>query len=141
MIYIKRALSAFIKFNSGLMGMPFHWQLWLLVLVTANGVVPLFFLDRLEGKVIIATLLASMVLMTILTGLTGFTRILGLGHIFWVPLILFLWTRLGQNPASDLFGIWIRALIVVNSMSIVIDAIDVIRYLRGDKAETVNLPG
>ncbi len=141
MKYFKQAVNAFIRFNNGLMKMPFQWQLWLVVLVTANGVAPLFFLDRLEGKVVLTTLIASMVLMTILTGLIGFTRILGLGHILWVPLILFLWTRLDQNPADEFFGIWIRALMVINALSLVIDAVDVTRYFRGEREETVNLSG
>ncbi len=141
MKYFKQAVNAFIRFNKGVMKMPFQWQLWLVVLVTANVVVPLFFLDRLEGKVVLVTLMASMILMTILTGIFGFTRVLGLGHIFWVPLIVFLWIRLGQNPADDFFGIWIRALMVINALSLVIDAVDLTRYFRGDQEETVNLSG
>ena len=75
--------------------------------------------------------------MTVLTGLSGFTRLLGLGHIFWLPLLYFLWNRLGQIPADDLFGVWIRILIAVNAISLVIDGIDVFRYIAGDRAETV----
>ena len=51
----------------------------------------------------------------------------------------FLATRLGANPADDFFGIWLRSLIAVNTISLVIDAIDVIRYARGGRAETVAL--
>ncbi len=40
-------MHAFIKFNKGLMKMPIHWQLWLALLVVANGVIPLFFLNPL----------------------------------------------------------------------------------------------
>ena len=74
-------MRAFIKFNKGLMRMPLPWQLWLMLLVVVNLIVPLFFLNRLEAQVIVAALLASMVLMTVLTAVSGFTRLLGLGHI------------------------------------------------------------
>jgi hypothetical protein len=80
-----------------------------------------------------------MALMTGLTGLSGFSRLLGLGHIVWVPLLFFLWTRLGEIPAVDAFGFWVRAVIAINAMSLVIDAVDVIRYAAGERAETVNL--
>ena len=44
---------------------------------------------------------------------------------------------MGDLPGDDAFGIWIQALIVLNSVSLVIDAVDVIRYIAGDRAETV----
>ena len=101
-------MRAFIKFNKGMMRLPIQWRLWLLLLVTANLIVPLFHLHRLEAQVVIGTLLISMMIMTGLTALTGFTRLLGLGHILWVPLLYWLWTRLGQIPPDDVFGMWIR---------------------------------
>ncbi len=130
-------MRAFIKFNKGMMKIPFHWQLWLVLLLTVNLIVPFFYIDRVEAQVVLAVLVASFVLSTILTARVGFTRLLGLGHILWIPLLWFLWTRLVQNPPHDLFGIWIRTLMTLNAMSLVIDAIDVIRYIAGDRAETV----
>ncbi len=130
-------MHAFIKFNKGVFKMPVLWQVWLAALVAANLVVPMFFLQRLEAQVVLGTMLASMALMTYLTGRFGFTRILGLGHILWIPMLAFLLTRLGDIHAGDAFGLWIRALIVLNSISLVIDAVDVIRYVAGDQEETV----
>lgn len=130
-------MRAFIKFNRGMMMMPVHWQLWLALLVTFNLVLPLIFLSRPEAQVVVATLMASMILMTGLTAFSGFTRLLGLGHILWVPLLYFLWMRLEQNPAEDFFGLWIRVLMIVNATSLLIDTIDVGRYIAGDRSETV----
>ncbi len=130
-------MQAFIKINKGMMKMPIHWQIWLMSMVATNMIIPLFFLDRLESQVVVGTIVASMILMTALTGLSGFGRLLGLGHILWIPLLYLLWTRLGQIPADDFFGIWIRVLMALNATSLVIDATDVIRYLAGDREETV----
>ena len=130
-------MRSFIKFNKGIMKMPVHWQLWLVLLLTVNLAVPLFFLDRVEAKIIVGALLASALIMTILTGVSGFSRLLGLGHIFWIPLLYFLWLRLGQIPADDFFGIWVRALITLNAASLVLDFVDVARYIAGDREETV----
>ena len=82
------------------MSMPIHWQLWLMLLLIANMIIPLFFLNRLEGQVVVGVFLASVILTTVLTGLSGFGRLLGLGHILWIPLLYFLWARLGQIPAD-----------------------------------------
>ncbi len=130
-------MRAFITFHKGLLKSPIRVRLWLMLLVVFNLVVPLFFLDRLEAQVVLAALLASMLLMTVLTGLTGFTRLLGLGHILWVPMLWFLWGRLGHIPADDAFGLWIRVLMILNAISLVVDGVDVIRYIAGDRKATV----
>lgn len=130
-------MRAFIKFNQGMLRMPIHWRLWLSALVALNLVAPLFFLGHLEAKIVVVTLMASMTLMTALTARFGFTRILGAGHVLWIPMLYFLWTRLGAIPTGDVFGVWIRALIALNVISLAFDGVDVIRYVAGDRAETV----
>ncbi len=130
-------MRAFLKFNKGILRMPLQWRLWMMLLMTANVVVPLFFLGRLEAQVILVATLSSLVLFTLLTARGGFTRLLGLGHLPWVPLIWFLVTRLGEVPPDDFYGIWIRAVIALNATSLAIDAVDVIRYVAGDRKETV----
>ena len=132
------AVAAFVKFNKGVMRMPVQWQLWQMLLVVANLIVPILFLDRLESQMVLAAIVVAAGLMTLLTALTGFTRLLGLGHIPWVPLVYFLWTRLDQIPADDLFGLWLRILMVLNCLSLAIDTVDTIRYVAGEREETVN---
>ncbi len=82
-------MRAFLKFNRGILRMPLQWRLWMMLLMTANVVVPLFFLGRLEAQVVLAATLSSLVLFTLLTARGGFTRLLGLGHLPWVPFIWF----------------------------------------------------
>lgn len=130
-------MRAFIKFNRGVMKMPMLVRLWLMLLVALNLVVPLFSLDRLEAQVVVVTFVASVMLMTVLTASLGFNPLMGLGHIFWIPLMYFLWLRLDQIPVDEPFGLWIRALMVANAISLVIDTIDVTRYISGERNETV----
>jgi hypothetical protein len=75
--------------------------------------------------------------MMLLTARFGFTRILGLGHIFWIPLVIWLISRLSLHPPDNTLGWWIRAMIVLNSLSLLIDITDVMRYLAGDRKEIV----
>jgi hypothetical protein len=130
-------MKGFIKFNKGILRMPLPVKTWLLLLVAANGVAPLFFLDRVEAQAVLAAMMVGAMLMSLLTARFGFTRILGLGHILWIPLLGWLAFRLGQIPADNAFGLWIRGLMVVNAVSLVIDMADVIRYAGGDRKETV----
>ncbi|MEE8161079.1 MAG: hypothetical protein V3T61_05535 [Acidobacteriota bacterium] len=131
------AVAAFAKFSKGVMRMPVHWRLWQMLLLVANLIVPILFLDRLESQMVLGAVVVAAGLMTLLTALAGFTRLLGLGHLPWVPLVYFLWTRLDQIPANDLFGLWIRILMVLNCLSLAIDTVDTIRYIAGEREETV----
>ncbi len=128
-------MRAFLKFNSGLLRSPAPVQAWLLLLIAVNLVVPLFFLGHLEAQVAVIVMLISVLLMTGLTALTGFTRLIGLGHIPWVPMVVWLWTRLDQLPADEFFGVWVRVLILLNTISLVIDTVDVVRYAAGDRSD------
>ena len=130
-------MRSFLRFQRGLLGMPLHWQLWLLILVGANLVAPFFFLEHVEAQLTIGALLISMMLMTALTARFGFSRILGLGHVAWLPLLGFLVSRATEVPATDAFGLWLRTVIVLDAISLVLDTVDVVRFLRGDRAETV----
>ena len=92
--------------------MPVHWLLWLAVF---NLVVPLSFLDRLAPRIVVGMFLASGLLMWALLARTGFSRVLGLGHVLWIPLLYFLWTRLDPVSAGEVYRFWIQELMTVAS--------------------------
>ncbi len=130
-------LRAFITFNLGLLKMPLGVKVWLLALIGANMIVPVFFISTREAQVVILTMLASMTLMTALTAWSGFTRLLGLGHILWIPLLVYLWRSLQGYPFDTGMGLWLRVLMVLNTVSLGIDTVDVVRYLRGEGGKLV----
>ena len=130
-------MRSFLRFNQGLLRMPLHLQLWVGMLIGANIVAPLFFLEHVEARVTLAAGLLGMTLMTALTGRFGFSRIVGLGHVAWLPLLAFLAGSVSEVPATTGLGLWLRTVIVLDAISLVIDGVDVVRFLRGDRAETV----
>ena len=76
-----------------------------------------------------------------LTSRFGFTRILGLGHILWIPLVGYLVLRLAHHPPTDPFGIWLRVVVVTDAISLVFDITDVIRYVKGDRVDLLKDDG
>jgi hypothetical protein len=135
---MKHSLAhAFVRYHRGLGRMPIRWKPWLLSLLLANMIVPLFYLTRLEAQVVLSTALLGGATFVLLTAMTGFTRLLGLAHLVWIPLILWLFTRLEQVPGDSTYGIWIRAVVVLNSVSLVLDTVNVYRYVRGERQEMV----
>ena len=71
-------MNAFLTFNRGLLKMPPAVQAWLVLLLSVNLLAPLFLLETLEARVVLATMLASVLLMTWITAATGFSRLVGL---------------------------------------------------------------
>jgi hypothetical protein len=54
-----------------------------------------------------------------------------IGHIFWVPLVSWLWTRLEHSPPDDPRGRWITVVAVLNGVSLILDVLDGTRYVAG----------
>ncbi len=130
--------KAFVRYHRGLGRMPVSWKPWLLSLLAANMIVPLFYLHvSLEAWVIFGVALLNGATFVVLTALTGFSRLLGLGHIFWIPLVVWLWGRLEAFPGSSLFACWLWAVVILDTGSVVLDAANVVRFIRGDRAEMV----
>ena len=130
-------MRSFLRFNQGMLRMPIQVQLWVVALVGANIVAPLFFLQHLEAQLTLVAGLLGLALMSILTGRFGFSRIVGLGHIAWLPLIVFLISSVGETTASSPFGLWIWSVIILDSISLAFDFVDAARFYRGDRTETV----
>ncbi len=107
---------------------------WISLLLAANMVGSLLFINTLEGQVVLAALVAGALAQTALFAAKGFVRLLGIGHVFWVPLIPWLWSRLDELPPSGLFGYWVAAVMILNSLSLLVDVSDVVRYMRGERA-------
>ncbi len=108
-------------------------QVWLWVLIVLNGVVPLWFLDHPEAWVAMATFHSGFLVGVVLFKIQGFTRLLGLMHAPWIILLALLWGKMGEVPASEPFGVWMRVVFTLDSVAMVFDAKDVIKYLAGDR--------
>lgn len=130
-------MDAMLSFMRDVRRMPVGWQLWLALLMAVNGAGGLAYAGTPEGQVVLAVLAVAAAVMMALHRLLGFVRLLGLGHFAWLPLVAWLLTRLEAAPADGAFQAWLWAVIVLDSASLVIDVVDVGRWLRGERAPTV----
>jgi hypothetical protein len=130
-------IQALIGFNKGILAMPKPWLGWTILLVSANLVSPWFFLGKLEATVVLVGVMLSLTLMITLYAKYGFVRLLGLGHAPWLLTVPWLWSRLAQAKESELFYYWLLAVVVLDSVSLIIDAVDAIRYWLGERKPTV----
>jgi hypothetical protein len=130
-------MKAMMDLMKTMFSLPVPTRLWLGLLMMINMAVPLFFITTLEGIMTIAAAIAGVITMTILFQAKGFVRLMGLGHIYWVPLVIWFWARLELASPGSLFRYWMWSIIVLNTISIVIDTIDIVRYIKGERAPYV----
>lgn len=130
-------VRAFLRLSAGLLSLAPFWRLFVLALLVVNGVAPLFYLDAFLGRMVLLSLMTSTLFMTFLTQRFGFARILGLAHVAWLPMLVVAFLSLPAFPMSTSFGLWLRVLLLLDSFALVFDTWDVVRFLRGDKAEMV----
>lgn len=107
--------------------------IWITLLAVVNLVVPMLFIASVEGRVVLAAMMCGAVLQMVIFAAQGFVGLLGIGHVFWVPLLPWLWSRLDTFPPDDPIGVWIIAVVLLNGVSLVIDAKDVARYIQGER--------
>ncbi len=120
--------------SAAIMAQPLWLQAWVgwMVLVNFGGAV--VFIKRPEAKWVLAAIISAALFMEYLFGQFGYQRILGLAHVvFWTPLMIYLWARRSQWALSSLSGKWLAVVFVTDLTSLVIDYIDVVRYLMGER--------
>ncbi len=131
-------MKAMLRFNQHILEMPIHWELWVALLFLTN-MAAVFFLPRVAASVVMAGLFVGALLQLGLFARFGFVRLLGLGHFHWFVMLAWLVNRLGSIQGEGLFYNWVVAVIVVCGLSLVIDTVDVVRYLRGEQKPTIVL--
>ncbi len=125
-----------IGWMKSILKMPTPWLVWIMLLVAVNFLVPLFYIQTLEAQLTLAAMLAGAIIQSYIHSKLGFVRLLGLGHIFWAPLVIWLGFRLSDIGLENPFGIWLASLLLINTVSLVIDVIDVIRFFSGERSPT-----
>ena len=132
-------LKAVWQFNKGILTLPRPWRAWMGLLVLANMIFPFFFLETPEAQVVLIGVVASMTIMVTLFAKLGFVKLLGLGHIPWLFTVPWLVWRLGQVTASAFFFYWLLAVVILDGISLLVDAVDVLRYARGERQPTLTV--
>ncbi len=127
--------------NEAMAAGPAWLRAWILVLVVTNLVALLFVVGRRDGAfrvrvepiAILVSFFAAGMFMTWIYGQGGYVRLLGLAHlVFWGPVWVWVLSRRKVIGTADFFGKYVHLYLGVAGVSLVIDVIDVIRYLLGD---------
>jgi len=109
---------------------PRIWNVWLV----GVNLMCLYFITHIEAQVVLGTTLASVVLQAVIYGRIGFTRVLGVGHLLWVPMFSWMALRADEIAAHSDLQTWIIVLAITNAISFAVDLTDVTRFAKGERA-------
>lgn len=119
------------RFVIELLQQPVWIPVWMLFLMIVN-VASVGFFNELLAKVIFVTFILSVMLMMGLYSRFGFEKILGMGHILWIPLLVYVLMEI--PTARDTFKSYLIILSISIAISLVFDIVDVWKYFTGRKS-------
>lgn len=122
---LKVAGVTFLRFRP----VPRIWCIWLV----AVNLACLVYIQSVEAQVVLATALVAVLLQAAIHQRVGFVRLLGIAHVLWIPMLAWLAGRFDALSATPGLQAWIFVLIVTNAISLIVDGIDVTRYVRGER--------
>jgi hypothetical protein len=130
-------MKSMIDFMRGLRKFPLSVQAWLMVLGLSNMMVPLFFLGRFEAQVMLGTTILSFGLGVVLFKIQGMTKLLGLMHAPWIAPAYLIIRNFSSIDTVDFYTVWMGAALVLTCISLLIDAVDVMKYIAGERGSLV----
>ena len=114
-------------FFSDLAKQPLWVPRWVAILALAN-IASLLFWPAPLAKVIFITFMVSAMMMMALYSYFGFEKILGIGHVFWIFLLPYIFLQMVH--VDDGFFLYLVILSALLTISLVFDAIDVWKYIH-----------
>ncbi len=119
------------RFFIELIQQPIWIPVWVLILMIVNVSSAGFWNESL-AKVIFAAFMLSAMLMMGLYSRFGFEKILGMGHIIWLPLLVYVLMRI--PAARDTFKGYLIVWSIFTVISLVFDVVDVWKYFTSQKS-------
>jgi hypothetical protein len=119
------------RFFIELVQQPVWIPVWVLFLMIVNVASVGFWIEPL-AKFIFVTFILSAMLMMGLYSRFGFEKILGMGHIPWIPLLVYVLMEI--PTARDTFKSYLIILSISIVVSLVFDIVDVWKYFTSRKS-------
>ncbi len=120
---------------------PVWLRAWIQVLIGVHFAALLFIVGREGGRwrfraepaALLAAFIAAALVMGRLYDSVGYVRLLGLAHLLcWGPVWIWILLRRKEFEIRSIYGGYIHVYLLIAGISLVIDALDVGRYVLGD---------
>lgn len=120
---------------------PLWLRSWINLLIATNLAAVLFVVGKPDGRwrirlepiAILISFFAAAALMGRIYEEAGYVRLLGLAHLVcWGPVWAWIFLRRREPGSKTLFARYLLVYLVVAGLSLLVDALDVLRYSFGD---------
>lgn len=118
------------KFFTELLQQPAWIRVWVMFLMLVN-LASVGFWNEPMAQLIFVTFMFSAMFMMGLYSRFGFEKILGMGHILWIPLLVYL--LLGIPATHGAYKIYLITLSISITVSLAFDSVDVWKYFTSQK--------
>ncbi len=109
---------------------PRIWNVWLV----GVNLLCLYFIGHIEAQVVLGTTLIAVLVQGVIYGQIGFTRVLGIAHLLWLPMVTWMAMRADIIALHSNLETWIIILAITNAVSFAVDMTDVTRFIKGERA-------
>ena len=129
-IFLQNVLQLFGVVFFRFRRLPRLWGIWFVGVNLAC----LLFITHIEAQILLVVTSIAVAGQALIHQRIGFTRLLGVTHLLWVPMFAWMATRIDAIANEPRLLVWLVLLFVTNLVSLVIDAIDTTRFIRGERA-------
>ena len=122
-----------------LRSLPGWVKVWVLAILVPVNIVPFFFLDTATGLAAsLAAVFVAVTNMPLMWIYRGMNKVMSIPHLFaWFPLSIYLLLCLADDSYRENMAsteqVMVLVLLVVNGISLVFDAVDSWKWIRGDR--------
>jgi len=125
-----------LNFFVELMKQPVWIPLWFAVLMAVN-LASLAFWSEPLAQIVFIVFMVSSTLMMLLYSIFGFEKILGVGHVLWIPLLAYILIEISATTGA--FNLYLIVLSVSLTISLVFDISDVWQYFSKRKIRSLDI--
>ena len=118
------------RFFVELIQQPIWIPVWVLILMIVNVASVGFWNESLAKVIFVAFMLSAMLMMGLYSRF-GFEKILGMGHILWLPLLIYVLMEI--PTASGTFKDYLIVWSIFTVISLMFDVVDVWKYFASQK--------
>ncbi|WP_428356159.1 hypothetical protein [Methyloprofundus sp.] len=128
-------IKAFRVFAEGFAALDWFWIAWVYLLILVNGILPIIFLPKFTAIIVLVSAIIGLFMGLVLTHALGFSKILGLMHFPWIPMVCFQLYYLNQQNYSlnSFHDYWLVSSLILSLLSLIIDFKDVYEFLLSSR--------
>jgi hypothetical protein len=110
---------------------PNSVRIWLVVMMSALFVAPMFFLEHAAAQWMAAMFMLGGVIMGWMHMKMGITKLMGIAHLPWLIPLFLIFRDISMPVAGQSYQIWLLTAASLATICLLIDVVDVIQYATG----------